>query len=79
MCEVEARYKLPRIRKMQLYGILVKYCNGVLMNCEGIVNLDLSQLKIGTGPQLVIRKELKRDGRNILIMCKTEIQLQEKI
>ena len=31
--------------------------------------MDLSQLKIRTGLQLVIRKELKRDGQNILRMC----------
>ena len=32
---------------------------------EIIVHLDLSQLKIETGPQLVIKKQLKRDGQNI--------------
>jgi hypothetical protein len=30
---------------------------------------DFSQLKIGTGPQLMMRKELKRDGQNILRIC----------
>ena len=33
------------------------------------MNADLSQIKIGMGPQLVVRKELKRDGWNILRMC----------
>ena len=28
-----------------------------------VVNPDLSQLKIGTGPQLVMRNELKKDGQ----------------
>jgi hypothetical protein len=37
----------------------------MLINSEGVVNLDLSQLKIGMGPELV-RKEVKRDGLNIL-------------
>ena len=46
---------------MQLDSIIVKYCTGILINWEGVVNPDLSQLKIGMGPQLVIRKELKRD------------------
>ena len=54
---------------MQLDGIIVKYCSDMLINSEGVVNLDLSQLKIGMGTQLVIRKELKGDGLNILRMC----------
>ena len=44
---------------MQLYGITVKYFTDMLINSEGVVNLDLSQLKIGKGPNLVIRKELR--------------------
>ena len=36
---------------------------------RGVVNLDFSQLKIGTWRQLVIRKALKRYGQNILRMC----------
>ena len=36
---------------------------------DGVVNPDLSQLKIGTGPQLVIREELKRDRQNFLRLC----------
>ena len=54
---------------MQLDGIIVKYYAGMLINREGVVNPDQSQLKIGMGPQLVIRKELKKDGQNILRMC----------
>ena len=33
---------------------------------RGEVDLDSSQLKIEMGPQLMITKELKRDGQNIL-------------
>ena len=47
---------------MRLDGIIVKYCNGMLINLEGVVNPDFSKLKIGTGPQLKIRKESKRNG-----------------
>jgi hypothetical protein len=61
--------KLLTILKMQSNGITVKDSIGMFKSREGTVNLDLSQLKIGAGPQLVIRKELKRDGRNILRMC----------
>ena len=38
-------------------------------NLRGVVNPDLSQLKIEIGPQLLIRKELKRDEQNILGIC----------
>ena len=34
-----------------------------------MVNPDLSKLKIGSGSQLVIMKQLKRNGRNILRIC----------
>jgi hypothetical protein len=70
--------KLPRMLKMQLHGIIVIYCSGILINSEGVVNLDLSQLKIGTGPELA-RKKLKKDGLDILRMCSTRIEPQEKI
>ena len=58
--------KLPRIWRIQLDGIIVKYITGMLINSEGVINLDFSQLKIQTGPQLLIRKEFKIDGKNIL-------------
>ena len=45
---------------MRLDGIIVKYCTGVLINRERVVNPDWSQLKLGTGLQLVIWKELER-------------------
>ena len=61
---------------MQLDRNILKYCTGMLINREGVVNLDL---KIGAGPKLVIRKELKKDGQKILRMYQTEIELQEKI
>jgi hypothetical protein len=57
--------KLPRLWNMQLDGIIAIYCSDMLINSERVVNLDLSQLKIGMGPELV-RKEVKRDGLNIL-------------
>ena len=40
----------------------------MLKNLEEIVNLDLSQLKIGTGPQIMKRKRLKGDGQNNLVI-----------
>ena len=40
--------ELPRIWKIQPVVIVVKCCTGVLVNFEGIVDLVLSQLKIGT-------------------------------
>ena len=55
---------------MQLDGIIVKYYTGMLRNSQGVVNPDFRQLKIGTGPQLVIRKELKRDGKKFLEYAK---------
>jgi hypothetical protein len=61
--------KLPRIWKLQLERIIVKYCTGMLINFEGVVNPEMAQLKIGMGPQLAIRKELMRDGPNILRIC----------
>ena len=61
--------KLPKIWKRQLDGIIVKYCAVMLTNSEGVVNPGLFQLKIGTGPQSGIRKELKRNRQSILRMC----------
>ena len=52
--------KMKTEGKMQLDGIIVKYCTGMVINWEGIGNREMSQLKIGTGPQLEIRKELER-------------------
>ena len=47
---------------MQLDGLIVKYCTKMLINLEEVVKLDFPQLKIGMGLQLMMRKELKRDG-----------------
>ena len=36
--------------KKQPDGVIVKYFTGMLINRKGIVNLELSELKIVTGP-----------------------------
>ena len=40
---------------MQLNGIIVKYSTDMLINSEGLVNLDLSLLNIETGRQIVTK------------------------
>ena len=44
----------------------ILWFNMMLKNCLGIVILDFSQFKTGTGPYIVIRKGLKRNEQNTL-------------
>ena len=46
-CGVEAKVKIAEDLED---GIIAKHCTSMLINCEGVVNPNLSQLKIGTGP-----------------------------
>ena len=46
---MEAMEKNDDVLEDEADGIIVKYCTGMLIKWEGIVNLKLSYLKIGTG------------------------------
>ena len=69
-CEIEAMDKVAENLEDVVRQHVLTACTDMLINLEGLVNRDLeTQLKMGTGPQLVLRKELKRGGQNILRMC----------
>ena len=62
-------------------GIKIPF-NRVLVTIEpgrSLLQFVTANCLIGMGQKLVIRKELKRDGWEILRISETEIQLQEKI
>ena len=48
-CEVEAMDNITMELEDTASRIIVKYCTDMLVNWEGAVNLDLTQLNIGTG------------------------------
>ena len=51
--------KLPRMWKMQLDGIIVKYCTDMLINSEGVVNLDFVTVKDRNGATISDKERVK--------------------
>ena len=48
---------------MQPDGIIATYCIDMLRNEDEVLSLDLSWLKIETGPELVIRDGVSFSGK----------------
>ena len=64
-CEVEVTDKTIEDLEDAARRHNSEICHWHVKKLRGNSHLNLSQLKIGTGAQLVARKDLKRDGQNI--------------
>ena len=67
-CEMETMDKIAEDLEDTARRYNSKICTGI-NKLRGSDQSGLVPLKIGTGPQLVIRKELKTDWQNIMRMC----------